>query len=396
MLSSLFGGMSERTEKMAEEMTEKVIEAIERAREEDRPDNLLKILEYIPEYFDDKSEEDYIQAVASALVTSFDNGLYQFAYIQEHMLFMTAVYFVLLKIYRLHKDETEKALFYLLKDRKGEFFSPSNTKNGDLFFGSFAAINESDVFMLLKVADIDESLMNDLKKLVKERNEYAHANGRLMLTSDELFVDKINDYAEKVDKVYLLVRKDIEKLYFDTITSQDFYDPEIRSYDDPDEQIVEEFVKSNFLSRAEVNWLRKIKTKKFETYPGFEHIKDLHIALCHYYNMLVQDNENYHAIEDEYYHYKYANRANEFVENELGISAYVCTKDGGEFPVYDCPDCGEDQLAYDVESGKAHCFACETDFNSGELSFCAGCGSIMRCNEINMCDNCIDYKMKDD
>ncbi len=374
---------------MAEEMTEKVIEAIERATEEERPDNLLKILEYIPEHFNDKSEEDYIQALASALVTSYDNGLYQFAYVQEHMLFMTAVYFALLKIYHLHKEETEKALFYLLKDRKSKFFEASNTKNGDLFFGSFAIINESDVFMLLKVADVDDTLLDQLKKLVEERNKYAHANGRLMLTSDELFADKTNAYAEKVDKVYLLIRKDIEKLYFDTITSQDFYDPEIRSYDDPDEQIVEEFIKSNSLSRVELNWLRKIKTKSFETYPGFEHIKDLHIALCHYYTVLAQDDANYHAIEDEYYHYKYADKADEFVEHELGISGYECATDGGEFPVYECPDCGHEQMAYDEESEKYHCFHCDQNFTSEVLVRCTDCNALIHPNEVNLCENCI-------
>ena len=85
------------TSKIAEEITEKIIQEIEEDRDANRPQNLLKILEYLPEHFDDKSEEEYIEAIASALLTSYDNGLYQFAFMQEHMLFMTAIYFVLLK-----------------------------------------------------------------------------------------------------------------------------------------------------------------------------------------------------------------------------------------------------------------------------------------------------------
>ena len=381
------------TSKFAEDITDKVISALEEAKASNRPENLLKILEYLPEHFDDKSEEEYIQAISSALVTSFDNGLYQFAYMQEHMLFMTAIYFVLLKIHYLHNEEMEKALFYLLKDRKSEFSSVNNTKNGNLFFGSFAAINESDVFMLLRVVGIDNSLLGDLKSFVKERNDYAHANGRLMLTSDELFSKKIDDYYDKTEKVFLLIRKDIEQLYINTITNSDFYDPDIRSYLDPDEQIIEEFVKVYSLSRAELNWLRKIKTNSFKDCLGFEHIKDLHIALCHYYTVLVQDDENYHKIEDIYYHHKYQDNANEFVERELGISGYECVKDGGEFPVYDCPECGHDQLVYDAEADKYHCFHCSEDFTSDRLFVCSECNRLKYRNDDAICTECADALM---
>lgn len=381
--------------KFAEDITDKVISALEEAKASNRPENLLKILEYLPEHFDDKSEEEYIQAISSALVTSFDNGLYQFAYMQEHMLFMTAIYFVLLKIHYLHNEEMEKALFYLLKDRKSEFSSVNNTKNGNLFFGSFAAINESDVFMLLRVVGIDNSLLGDLKNFVKERNDYAHANGRLMLTSDELFSKKIDDYYDKTEKVFLLIRKDIEQLYINTITNSDFYDPDIRSYLDPDEQIIEEFVKVYSLSRAEINWLRKIKTNSFKDFPGFEHIKDLHIALCHYYTLLVQDDENYHPIEDVYFHHKYQDKADDFVEKELGISKYECGKHGGEFPVYDCPECYHKQLVFDTEADKYHCFHCSQDFEGEDLIHCSECHTIAYKNEMELCPNCIEHKMSD-
>lgn len=81
------------------------------------PDELYKMLEYLPEEFLDESEEKYIDALILAAQTSYENGLYQFAYVQYHMLFMTAVYYVLLKVSALYPDEFEKALFYLLKDR---------------------------------------------------------------------------------------------------------------------------------------------------------------------------------------------------------------------------------------------------------------------------------------
>ena len=185
-------------------------------------------------------------------------------------------------------------------------------------------------------------------------------------------------------------------LYKDTITKRDFFDPDERAYMDADEQILQEFVKVYSLSRAELNWLRKIKTDDFKGCEGYEHIKDLHIALCHYYTLLVQDDENYHPIEDVYFHHKYQDNANEFVERELGISGYECVKDGGEFPVYDCPECDEDQLVCDAETEKYHCFHCGADFKASDLSVCSECTKLIKNNESCICDACFELKMEKD
>ena len=153
------------------------------------PDELYKMLEYLPEEFTDETEGKYIDALMLATETSYENGLYQFAYIQYHMLFMTAVYYALLKVSIFHEEELDAALYYLLKDRCSEFRSESNKKSGKLYFGSFAKISESDVFMLFRTVGLDSNLLGELQKLVQERNRYAHANGQLQLTSVELFME---------------------------------------------------------------------------------------------------------------------------------------------------------------------------------------------------------------
>lgn len=105
---------------------------------------------------------------------------------------------------------------------------------------------------------------------------------------------------------------------------------------------------------------------------------------------------NYTDLRNEtFLYYKYANRAEEYVENELGISAYACAKDGGRFPVFECVNCGEEQLAYDEEHNKYHCFACGENYAGDALTFCSGCGSIMISNEVDLCDNCVAHKLED-
>jgi hypothetical protein len=59
------------------------------------PDELSIMLDYLPLEFSDESEEKYINALMLAARTSCENGLFQFAYVQYHMLFMTAVYYAL-------------------------------------------------------------------------------------------------------------------------------------------------------------------------------------------------------------------------------------------------------------------------------------------------------------
>ena len=247
------------------------------------PEALFEIFVYLPKLFQDEDEKRYIEALSLAMRTSYKNGLYQFAYMQYHMLFMTAIYFVLLKLNVLHHDEMEQALYYLLKDRYNEFFGKENTKDGQLYFGSFAAIGESDVFKLLHIVGMDTNLEGELKKLVKERNDYAHANGRLLLTSEEFFLEKIRNFNHCIDRVFALIKNDVLKLYSSTLNDPDFYDPDIRAYLDPTQQVQEEIVKKYSFSRFELNWCQKFNIKQLQSSENYASKKELHIALSKYY-----------------------------------------------------------------------------------------------------------------
>ena len=190
--SPKYGGIKVNNIEKGKQYVEKVLEKIGNVAigelpnytiDEDAPEQICEIKKFLPTFFQDNSEKKYIDALQLALETSYHNGLFQFACVQYHMLFMTSIYFALLKSYLLYKEEMDKALYYLLKDRKNEFFGSENTKNDQLYFGSFAVIGESDVFMLLRVIGLEDTLLGELKKLVQSRNKYSHANGQLLLTS---------------------------------------------------------------------------------------------------------------------------------------------------------------------------------------------------------------------
>lgn len=363
--------------------------------EDNLPGQIYKINRFLPQLFQDDSEKKYIGALQLALETSYKNGLYQFAYIQYHMLFMSVLYFVALKISWMHKEEFNKVIYYLSKGNINTFYDSKNTRNGKIYFGSFALISESDFFLILRIIGMDDDMLGRLRPFVETRNKFAHANGNMMITTEEKFIEKIAEYNNELEKIFKLFEKDIVSLYFKTITDEDFYDPEIRSYIDVDEQIIEGFIRSNLLSRTEMNYLRKNSVSAYKEHKGFEEIKNLHYALCHYYDT-INTNDDYAPIDDKYFQYKYRDKASEFIENELNIYAYSCVKDGIEFPLYECPDCEEEQLVYDRETDKYHCFHCDADFLGNELSFCSECDRPMRNIESCICHSCFTEKMEED
>ena len=165
-----------------------------------------------------------------------------------------------------------------------DFYGRSNTRENELYFGSFAVLGESDVFLLLKIAGIDSDLQGELKKLVEERNKYAHANGNITITSQTTIDDKISKYINSLDRVQTLLKPLISDLYRKTLLDPDFSDVENRlGYFDDYEQIKEEFIKKNSLSYRDLNICRKLNLADLSDAKSFDEIKNLHIALCKYY-----------------------------------------------------------------------------------------------------------------
>ena len=90
--------------------------------------------------------------------------------------------------------------------------------------------------------------------------------------------------------------------------------------------------------------------------------------------------------------------ARDYIFNILGISEYETVKDGGEFPQYECPECGNESLIFNMETGKAICFSCDYDDDVSNFSFCSDCGMpfVDTTNEIGICATCAEYKFNKD
>ncbi|MCY6372409.1 hypothetical protein [Clostridium ganghwense] len=92
--------------------------------------------------------------------------------------------------------------------------------------------------------------------------------------------------------------------------------------------------------------------------------------------------------------------ADNYILNIMGIDGYSTVKHGGEYPLYECLQCGKDTFVLDSENERAFCFSCDFDCDVKELKFCSDCGSLFYESDgkgIGICPNCIEYKLgKDD
>ncbi len=255
-------------------------------------ESIYSLYDYLPVIYKNASESEYLKTLFKALEISYSNALYQFAYIQLHMIFMVCIYYILIKINIQAPRDIENALHYMIKDRSRitDFYGAGNTRDGELYFGSFAVLGESDVFLLLKIAGIDSDLQGELKKLVEERNKYAHANGNITITSQTTIDDKISKYINTLERVQRLVKPIIVDLYRETLIDPNFSDSEDRlGYLDNDEQIKEEFIKKYSLSYQDLNLCRKFNLADLSEEKNFDEIKNLHIALCKFYKGIRDD-----------------------------------------------------------------------------------------------------------
>lgn len=88
------------------------------------------------------------------------------------------------------------------------------------------------------------------------------------------------------------------------------------------------------------------------------------------------------------------NAANEYISNIQGLSKYEIVKDGGEYPLYECLDCGASSMV-NID-GRYVCFSCGIYYDEDELAFCDECGVLYlkKDDDLGVCYSCIEHKLQ--
>lgn len=360
-------------------------------------------LEYVDElmsYFpiakvDEKAGtiDQYLFDLRKTVVDNYENGNYQVSYFYAHLIFMSYVYYSVDLAYKYLpdklKDQYDLINSYNAKDK------PNIATNTDVYL--FSKIPEKEIFKVFYAIGMDVQYIQQLSSYVSSRDKYAHATGEgnINVTTFETYIDTIK---KNMDTIYQLFHKYIKEHYITFLLTN--YKS---TYKEATSKIADYISDENF-STKDIEYLSSlgisnIRNENEEIRRNYRFVRRLHCALVEYCieTYGIAEPASFKDLRNAtYLKFKYTDNAKDYVEQELGIDEYSCVKEGGEFPVYDCPECGHDQLVYDAESDKYHCFHCSQDFNGEDLIHCSGCHTITYKNEMELCPSCIEHKTSKD
>ncbi|GGW80065.1 hypothetical protein [Salegentibacter mishustinae] len=225
-----------------------------------------EILDYLPIRFKEATEEEYIKFLWEAFESNYQNEKYQFSFMAYHMLFMSSVYFNVWQIKSIREDDFHKIRLGFNEDF-GNATSPFN----------FSKENESRVLDLLRYtcashSDV-KSLIGQYKKLVKERNGVAHANGSIPFRTSSYLETRVSDIIRYTAEIQSYSKPIIQECFKKfLIESQD---EETRPYVDISEQINEVLIHEHYLSQKDLEFCLEYDISNLADEPNYIEIEKI-------------------------------------------------------------------------------------------------------------------------
>ena len=376
----------------AETFQDELRDAFPLLNDELDPSFLLELLYFFPFekiYISAGSYDQYLYDLEKTVIDNYDAGNFQVSFFYAHLVFMSYVYYCVERAFQAEPDRM-KDVFYPINSYRGKDDKPDLDNYKSVY--EFSKIPEKEIFKIFRIMGMDHDQIRSLSKYVSDRDDYAHATGQGNI-SEEALIQNVHTIKRHMETLNHLFEPIVKQLYIDYLL-------EFAEYDYS--SIVDsafDFILDNYLSIHEVASLCNmgisgIRNENAAFKEKYRFIKKAHCAFIEYCmeNYGITRPATYDSLRDEdYLYYKYEGKASEYVENELGISAYRCAKDGGEFPIYECPDCGEEQLVYDADKEQFHCFSCGVTYTSEDICFCERCGTIMhKTGDAPVCKSCYE------
>ena len=357
-------------------------------------------LEYVDElmsYFplakvDEKAGtiDQYLFDLRKTVIDNYDNGNYQVSYFYAHLIFMSYVYYSVDLAYKYLPDRLKDQ--YDLINSYSTRNKPNIVTNTNVY--SFSNIPEKEIFKVFYAIGMDVQYIQQLISYIGERDQYAHATGKgnIDVKTFETYIDTIK---KNMGTIHQLFQKYIKEHYTAFLVTNCK-----TTYKDVITKIADYVSDENF-STKDIEYLSNlgisnIRNENEEFKRNYRFTRRIHCALVEYCleTYGIEEPASFKDLRnDTYIKFKYTDNAKDYVEQELGIDKYSCVKDGGEFPVYECPECGHDQLVYDAEADKYHCFHCSEDFTSDQLFVCSECNRLKYWNGDAICTECADALM---
>lgn len=331
--------------------------------------------------------DQYLFDLQKTVVDNYECGNYQVAYFYAHLIFMSYTYYSIELAYSIWPDKIKDQ--YDLLNAYASRNKPKIQNHSSTY--SFSKIPEKEIFKVFYSIGLDVQFIQQLSSYVENRDDYAHATGEGNIDS-ETFLAYTSTIRSNMVRIFTLFIPYLKQNYIDfLLNSYSLSFSEVES-------IIKDYILDQSFSVKDIEFfcnlgISNIRNETVAFRDNYRHIRKIHCVFIEYCmeNFDVTAPEAYKSLRDEaYLQYRYKGNADEYVENELGINRYRCVKSGGEFPVYECPECEEEQLVFDAEKERYHCFSCDRNFTTEEISFCERCGSLMQRNDdFPICQMCI-------
>lgn len=359
-------------------------------------ENLQEILNYFPIEdvdFGTGSGDQYLQDLSKVIEDNYNSGNYQVAFFYTHLLFMSYVYYSVAKAHKISSTRVED-IYYPINAYHGERKPNLDTNN----IYEFSSIPEKEIFKIFHGLGLDEGFIRSISNYINKRDSYAHATGNGNISEDALD-DKVKGIIKNIQIINAVFNEHTSSLYKKFLFKNYRLD-----YNDA-KDLFEDFIFDYQFSVADLKHICNLGISSFrdeseEIKENFRHVKNLHCAFFAHcienYNFDSNECFNEWTAKDFYLGYRYKDEANSFIEDVLKINEYECVKDGGEYPLYKCPNCGEEQLVYIKEEVIYKCFHCGYQREARELTRCCECGELFETEDEIICYECLKRKMEED
>ena len=149
-----------------------------------------EITKFLPTKIEELSSLEYISDYITKLNQSIEHKIETWIFLHTHILYMTFIYFQLLRISQIKEEEFKYSRIWL----------PANEKDflkDNLNPFSFSKIHEKTVFRFFRLLDFDDWTIADISACVNERNSLLHATGIEFKDLDK----KIEKYISNMEKI---------------------------------------------------------------------------------------------------------------------------------------------------------------------------------------------------
>jgi len=233
-------------------------------------EDAFELSNYLPISFKSPKEQEYVSFLWDAFESNQKSGKFQFAFLAYHMLTMCFVYFNIWQIKQARPGDFEKGLIGFGKDVEKSLLDASSPF-------VFSTVNERTMLRFLKLIACDNGKIGTYAKLVDDRNNSAHPNGNIFLSTSAAMDAKVREVLRVVDQIQEHSIPVIETCYRSFLLES--LVPEDRECVDPVEQIQEVLVHKNYFSMRDVEICRGFDVKTLGEDAKVAEAKVLHDAL---------------------------------------------------------------------------------------------------------------------